>query len=864
MKKLRFGVRGMNCAACVSHVEHAATKVCGEGRVSVSLLTNSLTVMAEDTDSEEKLFRLLSKSLKDAGYTLEKEGDRKDDIADVEFRNNLRRLISSSILTLVLMYVAMGHMLGIPVPSFLTSDGVIFALVQLALTLPVILINFRFFRNGFSALFRRAPNMDSLIAIGSAASLVYGIAAIGFMLYGKSTGNAALVAEYHHNLYFESAAMILTLVTLGKTLEGRARAGASGAVRKLSAMIPDTARVLRNGVFEEIPVTEVQVGDILALRAGETVPVDGEVIRGNGSVDESAISGESIPVEKAEGDKLRAVCTLTGGYLEFRAEKVGSETSLARMIGLLEDAASSKAPISRVADKVSAIFVPTVIGISLLTAILWLILGGGAADAFRCAVSVLVISCPCALGLATPTAVMVGTTRGAKKGILIKSAEALENMHGVKYFLTDKTGTLTEGKPRVTDLIPQEGVTEEQLLLSARIAEERSAHPLAAAIVLEAEERRLFPDASLEVGEVRVTVGMGISVTANGEDIFVGKPELLEQNGVLIPKIDVLKNTMEQLEADGKTAVCVSYGEQLLGVIGIADALRADSVEAIVQLKKMGITPVMLTGDNPRSARAIAAACGIEEEHCYAKLLPEDKEALIRTYAARGRCAMVGDGINDAPALATADIGIAIGAGTEVAVDSADVVLSRNSLRDAVTAISLSGATIRVIKQNLFWALAYNSVCIPVAAGALYPLFGLTLSPMLASAAMSLSSVCVVLNSLRLQRVKIYEQKEEKCSLCQVTNFTKEEIQNHQNTDNQEEEKEDPDMFGAKKTVTFSVEGMMCNNCKAHVEKALLALKGVKSAVADLETKVVTVVAKDSVDEAALKAAVVAAGYKVQ
>lgn len=864
MKKLRYGVRGMNCAACVAHVEHAAARVCGKERVSVSLLTNSLTVTAEDGDNEEKLFRALAKSLKDAGYTLQKEDGRKEDIADEEFRHNLRRLISSAVLTLALMYVAMGHMLGIPVPAFLTADGVVFALIQLALTLPVILINFRFFRNGFAALFRRAPNMDSLIAIGSAASLVYGIAAIGFMIYGKATDNAALIAEYHHNLYFESAAMILTLVTLGKTLEGRARAGASGAIRKLSAMIPDTARVLRNGSFEEIPVTEVRVGDILALRAGETVPVDGEVIRGSVSVDESAISGESIPVEKAEGDKLRAVCTVMGGYVEFRAEQVGSETSLARMIGLLEDAASSKAPISRVADRVSAIFVPTVIGISLLTAVLWLILGGSAADAFRCAVSVLVISCPCALGLATPTAVMVGTTRGAKKGILIKSAEALEHMHSVKYFLTDKTGTLTEGKPRVTDLVPEEGVEEGLLLLSARIAEERSAHPLAAAIVREAEKRGLCPDPSLAVGEVRATVGMGISVMADDLEIRVGKPDFLEQNGVSFSQFDVLKNTMEKLEADGKTAVCVSRGDRLLGVIGIADALRADSVEAIAKLKKMGITPVMLTGDNPRSARAIAAACGIEEQHCYAKLLPEDKEALIRKYAAQGRCAMVGDGINDAPALATADIGIAIGAGTEVAVDSADVVLSRNSLRDAVTAISLSGATIRVIKQNLFWALAYNSICIPIAAGALYPILGLTLSPMLASAAMSLSSVCVVLNSLRLRRVRIYEQRETETSSHKVTNFTKEKHPNTNDQTNEENEKEDPDMFGAKKTVTFSVEGMMCNNCKAHVEKALLALKGVKSAVADLESKSVTVVAKDSVDEAALKAAVVAAGYKVQ
>ncbi|MBQ8345254.1 MAG: heavy metal translocating P-type ATPase, partial [Clostridia bacterium] len=500
MKKVRFGVRGMNCAACVAHVEHAAESVCGSGAVSVSLLTNSLTVTAEDDINEEKLFRSLSGALKRAGYRLERERGNREDIAAEEFRGNLRRLIWSAVLTVLLMYVAMGHMVGLPLPHWMTANGVVFAVVQLVLTVPVILINFRFYRNGFGALLRRAPNMDSLIAIGSASALIYGLVAIGMMGYGLSVGNEELVARYHHNLYFESSAMILTLVTLGKTLEGRARSHASDAVRRLSAMMPDTARVKRDGKVVECALSDLLVGDVVLLRAGETVPADGIVTEGVGSVDESAISGESIPVEKAEGDRLCAVCTVTGGYLEMRVEKVGEETSLSRMIAMLEDAASSKAPISRIADKVSSVFVPAVIGIALLTAGLWLILTQDAARAFECAVSVLVISCPCALGLATPTAVMVGTGRGASRGILIKSAESLEHLHGIRYLLTDKTGTLTEGKPSVTELCPTDGISEEELLRAAYEAELRSSHPLAAAVCRCAEEHGIGLD---EHGEIQ-------------------------------------------------------------------------------------------------------------------------------------------------------------------------------------------------------------------------------------------------------------------------------------------------------------------------------------------------------------------------
>ena len=831
MKK-RYDVRGMSCAACVAHVEHAASKVCGEENVSVSLITNSLTVTLEDSFDEKKLYLDLKKALKDAGYTLEDSGTTKKNIADDEFRRGLGRLVWSALLCAILMVVAMGHMVGLPMPRVFAEHPYLFALLQLLLTVPVALINFKFFKNGFAALFRLAPNMDSLIAIGASASIIYGIVATVLMLVGELSGKVELVELYRHNLYFEGAAMILTLVTLGKTLEGKARANAASAVGKLAAMMPDEASVLRDGEFRLLPISEIKVGDIVELRAGETVPVDGVVIEGEGAMDESAISGESIPIEKGVGDRVSAVCTLGGGYIRFRADKVGGDTTLAKIITLLEDAAASKAPISRVADKVSAVFVPAVIGISVLTAILWMIFSGDAISAFNCAVSVLVISCPCALGLATPTAVMVGTARGAKLGILIKSAQALENLHSIKYFLTDKTGTLTEGKPYVTDVIAFEGESD-RLLRLAYLAEVRSSHPLASAICEEAARLGLAGEGGEEVESFVSLAGKGIEITlrtpSSSEVCRIGTPALLREADVELSE-DKLE-MLSALENEGKTVVALSLGGRAIGLIAIADRVRADSKEAIAELCRMGITPVMLTGDNQRSADAIGRECGIGE--CRARLLPEDKERIIREYSAKGRTAMVGDGINDAPALASADIGIAIGAGTEVAIDCADVVLSKSSLTDAVSAISLSRATMTVIKQNLFWALVYNAICIPIAAGALYPIFNFALSPMIASAAMSVSSVCVVLNSIRLRYKKIYIHKVE-----------------------------DQDMFGKTKTVSFAVEGMMCKNCKAHVEKALLALKGVKAVEASVEEKKVTVTVKDSVSEDTLKAAVVAAGYK--
>jgi heavy metal translocating P-type ATPase len=844
MKKFRYVIKGMSCAACVAHVEHAAEKVVLSENFRVSLLTNTLTVTVDDNFDEEKLFDSLRKEISSAGYGLMREKTRKDSEIETKKQNKsaLIRLIASCVLTLSLMYISMGSMIGIPVPSIFTQNAFVFALIQLFITIPVIILNFKFYKNGFAALFRLAPNMDSLIAIGSSASLIYGIVAIVFIGYGISSGNDSLVHSYRHNLYFESSAMILTLVSLGKMLEGRAKANAASAIGKLADMMPSSATVIKDGIKTEVLIEEIKVGDTVVIRAGEIIPVDGRVISGSGSVDESAISGESIPVEKGYKDEVRAVCTLTGGYIEIEAERVGSDTSLSKIIGLLEDAAASKAPISRLADRVSRIFVPIVIAISVITAAIWLIFTRDIAMAFECAVSVLVISCPCALGLATPTAIMVATGRGAQRGILIKSAESLEGLHSIKYFLTDKTGTLTEGRPSVTDIIPF-SCNEKELISAAYSAEAMSSHPLADAVCRKAEEMGIE---KINAENFSMVLGMGIGAYVGGEPCFVGRPEFLFENGVKAEDRQFIYSQMETLENDGKTAVCVSLGGRFLGIIGIADKLREDSIKAISELKKMDIVPVMLTGDNEKTAASVAKSCGIDE--VYSRLLPEDKEKLIRDFSKKGRCAMIGDGINDAPALASADIGIAVGAGTEVAIDCADVVLSKSSISDAVAAVRLSRATITCIRENLFWALIYNTICIPIAAGVLYPAFDIVLSPMLASAAMSFSSVFVVLNSLRLKIKNI--------------GFENKKINRQCESNKCEIEKEDNDMFGKNKTFNFAVEGMMCEHCKAHVEKALLDVKGVRSATADLASKSVTVVAKDSVSEDTLKAAVVSAGYK--
>ncbi len=750
MKKIKYGVKGMSCAVCVSHVEASAEKLCGKGNVNVSLLTNSITVTVADDKDERLLFGELKKLLKGAGYTLVPDNSKNSEIDRTEQKNSLLRLIISCVLTVFLMYVAMGHMLGIYVPSII-REPLISASLQLFITIPVIILNFKFFRNGISALIRLSPNMDSLIAIGSGASLIYGVVMLVLIAVNTAKGDTEAAHSLAHGLYFESAAMILTLVSLGKTLEGRAKANASAAIGRLASMLPSTATVLKNGKESETPLSDLAVGDIIIVKAGQAVPVDGTIIEGEAAVDESILSGESIPVEKSISDKVSAVCTLRSGYIKIKADSVGGDTALAKIISLLEDAASSKAPIARLADKVSKIFVPTVMGISLLTFILWMVSTGDISIAIDCAVSVLVISCPCALGLATPTAITVGTGRGASKGILIKSALALENLHSVKFFLTDKTGTITKGKPTVTDIY-ELNATREQILSAAYSAEAMSSHPLAGAICEEAQRRGIK---KLEGKGFENFVGRGISVEINGRVCLVGRPDFLTERGIDSKKAEQATDILAEYEQDGKTAVCVALDKTILGIIAIADEIREDSRVAVKQLKARGIEPIMLTGDNKKTALAVAKQCDIDT--VYAELLPTDKEGIIREYSKKGRVSMVGDGINDAPALAAADIGIAIGAGTDVAIDCADVVLTKSSLRDAVSAISLSKATMVTIKQNLFWALIYNAICIPIAAGALFPVFGIKLSPMLASAAMSLSSVCVVLNSIRLRYRKIFE-----------------------------------------------------------------------------------------------------------
>ncbi len=749
MKKLRYKVKGMSCAACVAHVERAAKSVFENNDITVSLLTNSITLTVDDNESDEMVFSVLKKALKRSGYGLEREDiSANDKGVQEEYKRGIKRLVYSIVITSCLMYISMGHMLSLPIPSFISDNAAVFSAIQFALTIPVIIINFKFFRSGFSALVRRSPNMDSLIAIGSSASFIYGIFAMCMIFAGTFTEDHSLVHKYIHELYFESAAMILTLISLGKTLEGKARARASSAIGKLTEMMPKTATVLKDGEYLSVALDGIQIGDLVVVREGEIIPVDGEVTEGAGACDESALSGESIPVEKSVGDKVSAVCTLGSGYIVIRAEKIGKDTAHSRIIALLEDAAASKAPIARVADKVSAVFVPAVIIISILTAAVWLLLGSGVGTALRYSVSVLVISCPCALGLATPTAIMVGTGMGAERGILIKSAEALENLSSVKYFMTDKTGTLTEGRPSVTDIIPFE-CEKDEIMRAAYTAEKMSTHPLASAICAMSESMKIE---AMRGENYTSQTGMGICVDTSEGRCAVGKPEFLSLEGFSGADGEFILSSMERLEKEGKTAVCVAFKNKALGVVGIADPLKEDSIEAISELRDMGVQTVMLTGDNDTTARAIGKICGIDKVR--SKLLPEDKERIIREFSGGGVTVMVGDGINDAPALARADIGIAVGAGTEVAIDCADVVLSKNSIRDAVKAIKLSRATLRCIKQNLFWALLYNSICIPIAAGALTPL-GIAITPMIASAAMSLSSVCVVLNSLRLRYRKV-------------------------------------------------------------------------------------------------------------
>ncbi|MBS6564983.1 MAG: copper-translocating P-type ATPase [Selenomonadales bacterium] len=850
----------MTCAACQANVSRCVSKLEGVEDVNVSLLANSMTVSYDESRLKPEN---IIEAVKAAGYgasSLEKaikkeEGFRREwqlrrEQAESNREGMKKRLIYSIILLVPLMYIAMGEMLSLPLPAIFkgTQNALVSALAQLILTVPVIFINRHFYQFGFKALFHGSPNMDSLVAIGSGASLLYGLFAMFRMAYGFGHGNIELVHEYAHALYFESAAMILTLVTVGKYLEARSKDKTSQALSRLMDLAPKTAMVLKNGEEVLIPAEQVSAGDIVIIRPGEGIPVDGVVLQGRGYVDQSAITGESIPVEKNPGDEVISATINKNGSFQFKASKVGEDTTLSQIIRLVDEAGNSKAPIARLADKVSGIFVPVVIGIALITAVIWLVAGKNFEFALSNAISVLVISCPCALGLATPVAIMVGTGKAAEMGILIKSAESLEELHNIDTLVLDKTGTITSGKPAVTDIVPlEEGLSEEELLILAASAEMGSEHPLAQAIVERAREKEL---ALLEAESFEAEAGRGIRAQIKGENILAGNAAFMEENGLFNSQFS--KEAAEKannLAQAGKTPLIFAREGRLTGIIAVADTIRESSREAISRFAQMGLNVVMLTGDNKITAEAIKRELNISE--AITDVLPTQKEAHIRALQEQGhKVAMVGDGINDAPALTRSDVGIAIGAGTDIAIESADVVLMKDSLNDVASAIELSRAVVRNIHMNLFWAFFYNILGIPLAAGALFPAFGLRLSPMIGSAAMSLSSVCVVANALRLRFFKAKDRNSVQSEEKQIME-SKEEI-----TAVQAEEKGANTM---KKII--KVDGMMCAHCQEHVRKALAAVDGVQAVSVSLEEKQAEVTLSKDVPEQLLKDAVTEAGY---
>lgn len=845
----KFDVTGMTCSACSAHVEKSVSKLVGEGNVTVSLLTNSMQVECDDKKvSDDEII----KAVEDAGYGAAvagavKSSEKKESVVDNELKEMKTRLIVSFIFLIPLMYVSMGSMVGLPQPSFLSGHGnaVSFAFTQFLMCLPILYVNRKYFQVGFKTLWHRAPNMDSLIAVGSTAALVYGIFAIYRMSYGLGVGNEELVMKYHMDLYFESAVMILTLITLGKYLETRSRRKTSEAISKLTELAPETAVIETENGEKEIPIEQLAIGDIVIVKPGARIPADGTVVDGTSAVDESALTGESIPVEKAVGDKIIAASINKNGFLKFKAEKVGSETTLAQIIQLVEDASASKAPIAKLADKIAGVFVPIVMVIALITAIAWLALGYEFEFALSCAISVLVISCPCALGLATPVAIMVGTGKGAENGILIKSAEALETLHLVKTVIMDKTGTITEGNPVVTDIL-SDGISEDELLKIAASVEKPSEHPLAGAIIEAAEEKNI---ALKEINEFTAVSGRGIIAESDGKTIYAGNKKMMDENGI---SSNGFEDKEKKLSEEGKTVLYFAEKDKILGIIAVQDVPKQTSKAAIRQFKKLGIDVVMLTGDNKRTAEAIAKNLGIT--NVVAEVMPQDKEAVVRSFQEEGgKTAMIGDGINDAPALARADVGVAIGAGTDVAIESADIVLMKSDLMDAVTAVKLSRATIKNVKENLFWAFFYNTICIPLAAGLWYPMFGIKLNPMIGAAAMSLSSVCVVTNALRL---KLFKPNNE-ADYAEVDN--NEEFNNNVETDIILHDENEGENVMKKEMI---VEGMSCMHCSGRVEKALNEIDGV-SAKVDLEKKTAYVDLTKDVSDEVLSKAVTDAGYDV-
>lgn len=879
--KERFDVTGMTCSACSSHVEKSVSKLTGVENVSVNLLTNSMQVEFD----ENKLDTAgIIKAVEDAGYgAAVKDGHAKSgtktsgqsdsqensglSAVEQNVKNMKKRLIVSLIFWIPLMYVSMGHMiyqwLNIPMPPFTMNflhgneNAITYAFTQFLLLLPILIANQKYFKNGFKTLWHRSPNMDSLIAIGAGAAILYGIFAIYRIGYAMGHGDIMVVHQYAHDLYFESAGTILTLITIGKYLETKSKGKTSEAITKLLNLAPKTVTVVRDGVEQVVDAADVGKGEIFLVKPGESVAVDGIVLEGKSSFDESAITGESIPVPKQEGDAIVSASMNKSGLIRAKATKVGEDTTIAQIIRLVEEASSSKAPIAKMADKIAGVFVPTVITIALITGVIWLISGATFEFAMSTAIAVLVISCPCALGLATPVAIMVGTGKGAENGILIKSGDALETAHQIDTVVLDKTGTITQGKPVVTDIICAAGKSADktQLLQIAGSLEKGSEHPLAEAIVNYCVTNNI----SLEkVTDFNALFGKGIEGTVSGTHYYAGNEKMMEEKGISLSAEQ--KNQIRELAKQGRTPLLFADENQFLGIVAVADVVKPTSKEAVQKFRDYGIHVIMLTGDNEVTAQAIKEQVGIDE--VIAGVLPTQKEEKISALKQAGhKVAMIGDGVNDAPALASADVGIAIGAGTDVAIESADIVLMKNDLLDAVGAVKLSKAVIRNIKENLFWAFFYNSIGIPLAAGVLYPLFQIKLNPMFGAAAMSLSSVCVVSNALRLRWVKLHDAKKTQSEPYQdVAASTIADINQHNALDNNIKSTNN-DKGESTMTTTISIEGMMCAHCQAHVEKALKEVAGVTEVTVSLENKNAVVIGDASAET--LKQAVVDAGYEV-
>ena len=839
----QYNVTGMSCAACSARVEKAVSKVPGVTACSVSLLTNSMGVEGTATASA------IISAVEQAGYgcSSKSQSSQKESVSDAEKALEdhetpilKKRLIASVGFLLVLMYFSMGHMMwGWPLPAWFDGNHIAMGLVQLLLAGIIMVINQKFFINGFKSLWHRSPNMDTLVALGSMASFVWSVYALFAMTRAQVDGNSELVMHYMMEFYFESAAMILTLITVGKMLEARSKGKTTDALKGLMNLAPKTAVVIRNGQEITVPIDQVVKGDVFVVRPGESIPVDGVILEGSSAVNEAALTGESIPVDKAAGDRISAATVNQSGFIKCTATRVGEDTTLSQIIKMVSDAAATKAPIAKIADRVSGVFVPAVITISIITTMIWLLTGHEFGYALARGISVLVISCPCALGLATPVAIMVGNGMGAKNGILFKTAVSLEETGKIQIVALDKTGTITSGQPEVTDILPAEGITRNELLTLAYALEKKSEHPLAKAILEKAFALGLTAP---EVTDFQALTGNGLSAALGSDKLIGGSMKYIS---TLVPVSKAFMSQAEKLAEAGKTPLLFARNNQLLGIIAVADVIKPDSPQAVKELQSMGIHVVMLTGDNERTARAIGAQAGVDQ--VIAGVLPDGKESVIRSLKEKGKVAMVGDGINDAPALTRADIGIAIGAGTDVAIDAADVVLMKSQLSDVPAAIRLSRATLRNIHENLFWAFFYNVIGIPLAAGVWIPIFGWTLNPMFGAAAMSLSSFCVVTNALRLNLFKVHNAS------SNINNPTV------SNTINNTSKKENTTMI----KVTVNVTGMMCGHCEAHVNKAVEAAFGVQNVISSHEAGTTTFTAPEKVDEAKLRQVITDAGYEV-